>query len=256
MAGPRPLIIALQFKQYGCLQLLLEAGADVHEVEAMNGLTSFMIAVLQHDVFAFQQLLATLPALPPLALEPGGQAAAWRRRLAALREDRLLTTFSAQRRNLLYVMVEHNQLEAFGLLWERLFLPPPDLAAGMGMGLGDHESDGDALEALRLAEEWDSALVNELLVDEESGLSLLHAVCMFDRANFLALLLGEQQRSSRVLRSSADGSLGERRWLFPLDFERRTRLGMSCAQVCEHYQAAECRRVLEFSRLQAEPPLL
>jgi hypothetical protein len=169
--GFKPVYVALQFKQYSCLELLLQYSADIYETEDSGGLTFFMIAVLHHDIYAFQTLFSYLPAALPVALEMDEEEEEIITRVKE--EDPLLTTFSQQKRSLLYMIIEHDQLEIFFLMWQRYF------------------PSGSSFEENK---KWKNYFFNELLIEKEKNLTVLHVICGFDRSSFLSYLLLEQEK--------------------------------------------------------------
>jgi hypothetical protein len=172
--------VALQFKQYSCLELLLQYSADIYETEDSSGLTFFMIAVLHHDIYAFQTLFSYLPlALSSSSSSSSGVAMEMsdeeeQEILTRVKEeDPLLTTFSQQKRSLLYMIIEHDQLEIFFLVWQRYF------------------PSGSSFEENK---KWKNYFFNELLIEKEKNLTILHVICGFNRSSFLSYLLSEQEK--------------------------------------------------------------
>jgi ankyrin repeat protein len=92
ITGHPPITIALLFHQYDCLKVLLTSPLiDINYQEKQSGLSPIMLAVIHHQPLLFQLLLARSPDISLL---------------------------SFQRRSLLYMIIEHGQIDMMISLFE------------------------------------------------------------------------------------------------------------------------------------------
>jgi ankyrin repeat protein len=180
ITGHPPVTIALLFHQYECLKILLTSPRiNINHQENQSGLTPIMLAAIHHQPLLFQLLLAHSP-------------------------DIFLLSY--QRRNLLYMIIEHGQIDMMILLFEK-YLPSSNS--------NSHSDESDGFNNRQRVD-------LNAFVDEMNSYTAVHAAIVNLQKDMLLLLLE-----------------------YGASISCMTKDNLNVFQLCDLYQSNECKVVLE-----------